>query len=149
MSLCALLFDAASRHASHFALHIADERKTYADLTRSALHIAARLRALGAEREAVGIVGQRKLGSYAGVLGIVYAACHYVPLKAKAPPDKTIALLRAANIRFWWATRTTCASCKRNCKARGKVTASWPISRRTANAQAAKATIGSVSMPSP
>ena len=100
MSLSALLFDAASRHAARFALHIADERTTYADLTRSALHIAARLRALGAEREAVGIVGQRKLGSYAGVLGIVYAACHYVPLKAKAPPDKTMALLRAANIRF-------------------------------------------------
>jgi amino acid adenylation domain-containing protein len=100
MSLSALLFDAASRHTSHFALHIADERTSYADLTRSALHIAARLRALGAEREAVGIVGQRKQGSYAGVLGIVYAACHYVPLKAKAPPDKTIALLRAANIRF-------------------------------------------------
>lgn len=100
MSLSALLFDAACRHAARVALHIADERTTYADLTRSALHIAARLQALGAQREAVGIVGQRKLGSYAGVLGIVYAACHYVPLKAKAPPDKTMALLRAANIRY-------------------------------------------------
>lgn len=100
MSLSALLLDAASRHSERYALHIGEARTTYADLTRSALHIAARLRALGAQREAVGIVGQRKLGSYAGVLGIVYAACHYVPLKAKAAPDKTIALLRAASIRF-------------------------------------------------
>jgi len=100
MGLGALLFENASRHAARFALHIADERTTYADLTRSALSIAARLQALGAQREAVGIVGQRKHGSYAGVLGIVYAACHYVPLKPKAPPDKTLALLRAANIRF-------------------------------------------------
>ena len=64
MSLSALLLDAASRHTERFALHIADERTTYADLTRSALHIAARLQALGAQGEAVGIVGQRKLGSY-------------------------------------------------------------------------------------
>ncbi len=100
MSLSALLFDAASSHHDRYALHLGDARTTYADLTRSALAIAARLQALGAQREAVGIVGQRKYGSYAGVLGIVYAACHYVPLKAKAPPDKTIALLRAANIRY-------------------------------------------------
>jgi len=100
MSLSALLFDAAGSHPERYALHLGDARTTYADLTRSALSIAARLQALGAQREAVGIVGQRKPGSYAGVLGIVYAACHYVPLKPKAPPDKTIALLRAANIRF-------------------------------------------------
>jgi len=100
MSLSALLFDVANRHRERFALHIADARTSYANLTRSALSIAAHLHALGAESEAVGIVGQRKLGSYAGVLGIVYAACHYVPLKPKAPPDKTLALLRAANIRF-------------------------------------------------
>ena len=100
MSLSALLLDAASRHAERFALHIADERTTYADLTRSALHFAARLLSLGAQREAVGIVGQRKQGSYAGVLGILYAGCHYVPLKSKAPPEKTLGVLRAANIRF-------------------------------------------------
>ena len=100
MSLSALLLDAASRYAESYALHIGETRTKYADLTRSALSIAARLHALGAQREAVGIVGQRKQGSYAGVLGIVYAACHYVPLKPKAPPDKTMALLRAANIRF-------------------------------------------------
>lgn len=100
MSLGALLFDAAARNAARFALHIGDQRTLYADLTRNALSMAARLQALSARREAVGIVGQRKYGSYAGVLGIVYAACHYVPLKPKAPVDKTLALLRAANIRF-------------------------------------------------
>jgi len=100
MGLSALLFEAASRHAERFALHIGDERTPYAELTQSALHIAARLVHLGARSEAVGIVGQRNRASYAAVLGILYAACHYVPLKPKAPPDKAIALLRAANIRF-------------------------------------------------
>jgi len=100
MGLSALLFEAASRHAERFALHIGDERTPYAELTQNALHIAARLVHLGARSEAVGIVGQRNRASYAAVLGILYAACHYVPLKPKAPPDKTIALLRAANIRF-------------------------------------------------
>ena len=100
MGLGALLWDAANRHAERFALHIGQERTSYAALTHSALGIAASLQRLGARSEAVGIVGQRKLGSYAGVLGIVYAGCHYVPLKPKAPPEKTRALLRAAGIRF-------------------------------------------------
>jgi len=98
MSLSALLLDAASRHAERFALHIADERTTYADLTLSAFHIAARLLSLGAQREAVGIVGQRKQGSYAGVLGILYAGGHYAPLKSRAPLEKTPGVLRASNI---------------------------------------------------
>jgi len=34
------------------------------------------------------------------VLGIVYAGCHYVPLKPNAPPEKTLSLMRAAGIRF-------------------------------------------------
>ena len=100
MGLGALLFAAASRHAERFALHIGQERTRYAALTHSALGIAASLLHVGARSEAVGIVGQRKLGSYAGVLGIVYAGCHYVPLKPSAPPEKTIALMRAAGIRF-------------------------------------------------
>ena len=52
MSLSALLLDAACRHPECYALHIGEARTTYADLTRSALHFAARLQVLGAQREA-------------------------------------------------------------------------------------------------
>jgi len=100
MGLGALLFAAASRHAERFALHIGPERTRYAALTDLALGLAGSLAHGGARAEAVGIVGQRQLASYAGVLGIVYAGCHYVPLKPNAPPEKTLALMRAAGIRF-------------------------------------------------
>ena len=100
MGLGALLFAAASRYAERFALHIGPERTRYAALTDRALGLAGSLAHGGARAEAVGIVGQRQLASYAGVLGIVYAGCHYVPLKPNAPPEKTLALMRAAGIRF-------------------------------------------------
>ena len=100
MSLGAWVFESAARHNGLCALSIDKQSISYRELTQLALHIASALLAQGAQSEAVGIVGQRQLDSYAGVLGILYAGCHYVPIHPRSSPQKLIHVIQAAGIRF-------------------------------------------------
>jgi len=100
MSLGALVFKSAARHKDLCALSIDKHSISYRELTQHALQIASALIAKGAQSEAVGIVGQRQLDSYAGVLGILYAGCHYVPIHPKSSPQKLLNVIQEAGIRF-------------------------------------------------
>lgn len=100
MSLSALVFESAVKHSDLCALRIDQQSFSYNALNQLALQMANALIAQGAQSEAVGIVGQRQLDSYAGVLGILYAGCHYVPIHPKSSPKKICNVIQAAGIRF-------------------------------------------------
>ena len=72
----------------------------YAELLEKALKVAGTLRACGARGETIGIVGQRNTSSYYGILGIIFAGCSYVPINPKYNPQRLIAILRDANVRY-------------------------------------------------
>ena len=99
-SLSNLLYKKASAYTSLEALRIRDRSISYQELSEQALIVAAALRDSGAERETIGIVGQRKASSYFGVLGILFAGCHYTPINPKYSEARVLAILREAKIRF-------------------------------------------------
>ena len=70
-SLSKVMFEKACAYAPMEALRVNGRGITYQELNTRALTIAAALIECGAEREAIGIVGQRKVSSYFGVVGIL------------------------------------------------------------------------------
>ena len=94
------IFESAKDNANLYALKIGNERTTYRELTTLSLRIASILVKMGAASEPIGLVGQRELSVYAGVLGILYAGCPYVPINSKSSPDKIISVISATKIRF-------------------------------------------------
>ena len=69
-------------------------------LNSKALSVAAALTNFGANNVTVGLVGQRKASSYFGILGIIYAGCHYTPINPKNSPEKLKAIIEDAGICF-------------------------------------------------
>jgi len=100
ISLSRILHDKATSFSSREALRIRDKGITYDELNVRALAVAAALNECGAFRETIGIVGQRKLSSYVGVVAALYAGCHYTPINPKYNEDRILAMLRDAKIRF-------------------------------------------------
>lgn len=99
-SLAHQVFEACRHHAPLVALEVGERKLTYAELSERALLTAALLRDSGADREAVGIVGQRRISSYVGIAGILYAGCHYTPINPKYNKARIAAVLRDANVRY-------------------------------------------------
>ncbi len=99
-SLSRLVFDKANDYAGMEALRVQGRGITYQELNVRALTIAAALIECGAERETIGIVGQRKASSYFGVVGTLFAGCHYTPINPKYSEKRLLSILRDAKIRF-------------------------------------------------
>ena len=99
-SLSSQVFEKAKDYAFLEALRVRGRSITYQELSTRALTIAAALIESGAKVEAIGLVGQRKASSYFGVLGTLYAGCHYTPINPKYSETKILSILRNANIRF-------------------------------------------------
>ena len=100
LSLSKALFEKASEYAPMEALRVNGRGITYQELNTRALTIASALIECGADREAIGIVGQRKVSSYFGVVGILYAGCYYTPINPKYSEARLLSILRDAKIRF-------------------------------------------------
>lgn len=100
MSLSVRLFEHASLHSDLDALKIRDRRISYGELNERSLRVAAALVECGAQREIVGIVGQRKASSYFGIAGILYAGCSYTPINSKYSEARILEMLKDAGIRF-------------------------------------------------
>lgn len=99
-SLSDLVFDRAAKYRSLEALRVAGRGLTYEELNARALRVAAALTVRGATGETVAIVGQRKVASYAGILGILYAGCSYTPINPKYSRSRISQTLSDAKIRF-------------------------------------------------
>lgn len=99
-SLSELFFEKANNYAFNEAIRVSGRTIAYQELNERALSVAAALIECGAEREAIGIVGQRKASSYFGVVGILFAGCHYTPINPKYSEARILSILRDAKIRF-------------------------------------------------
>ena len=100
MSLSMHLFECAKKYGQIQALKVRNRQISYSELNERSLGVAAALIDAGATQETVGIVGQRKVASYVGVIGILYAGCNYVPVNPKLSGDRLLAILKSANVRF-------------------------------------------------
>ena len=99
-SLSELVFEKANDYAFMEAIRVRGRSIPYQELNERALSVAAALIECGAEREAIGIVGQRKASSYLGVVGILFAGCYYTPINPKYSEARVLSILRDAKIRF-------------------------------------------------
>ena len=100
MSLSDLIFEATDSFKSLDAIKIQNRKITYDELNNKALAIASALIGYGANAETIALVGQRKASSYIGILGILYAGCHYTPINPKYSLARLKAIMKDANIRY-------------------------------------------------
>jgi amino acid adenylation domain-containing protein len=99
-SVAQFLHESMARYGQLTAISCRHRNITYTELSTKALIIAGALIECGAHRETIGIVGQRSPASYFGILGILCAGCNYVPINQKYSPQRLIAILRDAKVRF-------------------------------------------------
>ena len=99
-SLSKIIFQSSDTFKDLTALKVGERMISYHELNENALLVASILNELGVEKEAIGLVGQRKASSYFGVLGIEFAGCHYIPINPKYSASRLQAIIEDANIRI-------------------------------------------------
>jgi amino acid adenylation domain-containing protein len=99
-SLAQLISDSAKLYSNRVAVKIQDEEITYKELLEKATQVANTLKEHGANKEAIGLVGQKHMSSYVGVLGVLLSGCHYVPINPKLSKDKIVSIINDSNIKF-------------------------------------------------
>ncbi len=82
------------------ALEVQGKKFSYKELVTLSMQTASMLVNLGASCEAIGVVGQKSPSSYLGVLGTIFAGCHYVPINLKYDAQKQIKILKDSKIRI-------------------------------------------------
>jgi len=99
-SLAQAVVESAEQHPERVAIKIKDEVLTYGDLIQKSAQVADTLKKQGANKEAIGVVGQRHMASYVGVLGALLAGCYYVPINPKLSKEKIISIINDSNIKL-------------------------------------------------
>ena len=99
-SLSELLYEKLKIYDLLTALKCGNRTISYAELNSKALAIASLLIDKGARSEAVGILGQRTVDSYFGVLGTIYAGCYWVPINSKYTNERIISIIKSTNIKY-------------------------------------------------
>jgi len=99
-SLAQAVVESAVQHPERVAIKIKNKVLTYSDLIQKSAQVANTLKDQGVNKEAIGIVGQRHMASYVGILGILLAGCYYVPINPKLSKDKIISIINDSNIKF-------------------------------------------------
>lgn len=97
-SVSAFVFATAGRRGDNIALSCNGQKVTYSDLNINALKLAALLLSKGVEAQNVGILTQKTLSAYYGVLGVLYSGCAYVPLNPKHPVKRLENIIKSAGI---------------------------------------------------
>ena len=99
-SLAQAIKESAVKYPEKTAIKIKDELLTYQELLEKSSQVANTLKKQGADQEAIGIVGQRHMASYVGILGALLAGCYYVPINPKFSKEKIISIINDSNIKF-------------------------------------------------
>ena len=93
------VFQSASQHPKNFAISFGLKKVTYEVLNFRALQVAAALREMSLSANSnIGILTQRTLSAYIGILGTLYAGYAYVPLNPKHPIHRLSGIARNAQI---------------------------------------------------
>ncbi len=106
------LFEAqADRVKDAIALEFEERQVSYGELDARSNQLARYLRNLGAGKEAlVGVLAQRSLEAFTGILGVLKAGGAYVPLDPSYPKDRLAFMLDNAGVRVLLTTREMQAS---------------------------------------
>ena len=80
------------------ALKIGERKFSFQDLNNIALKIASMMLKEDINGKNIGIVGQRNLSAYVGILGTIYSGNTYVPINIKYPERKIKDIIKDANI---------------------------------------------------
>ena len=94
------IFNIKSHDENRPALKINERTISYRELIDKAMLVASGLKDLGANRETVGLVGQRKASSYIGLLGIIFSGCSFTPINPKYNPTRISDILVGSEIKF-------------------------------------------------
>src|SRR3989339_240590 len=92
------VFKVAAKYSENIALSCSGREITYSELNHNALKLAALLTSKNIINKNVGILTQKTLSAYYGVLGVLYAGCTYVPLNPKHPLNKIEKIAKNSNI---------------------------------------------------
>src|SRR5262245_32178986 len=96
-SLIRGFLDSLRRYPDRVALELGEEKLTYAQLWDQASRIAAALeKHTESTPPLAGLLANRSVTAYAGILGILAAGRGYVPLNPKFPAQRTSAMLKAS-----------------------------------------------------
>lgn len=91
----------AQRHADRIAVSCGERSISYAQLDEASNALAARLRRLGAKRNAlIGLCVDRSIEQIIGVLGILKAGAAYLPLDPGYPEERLAFLLQDSGARL-------------------------------------------------
>ena len=99
-NLVGLISESVRLNHDLVAVKIQDNTITYQELLDKAMQVAAALKNQGANKEAIGVVGQRHIDSYVGMLGVLLADCYYVPINPKLSEDKIVSIINDSNIKL-------------------------------------------------
>tara|TARA_B100000780_G_C21100033_1_gene443884 strand:+ start:93 stop:1670 length:1578 start_codon:yes stop_codon:yes gene_type:complete len=100
-SLAEILHTNFIKNANFVALKFSEVSYTYEEVNYKAVKVANSLISLGADNEAIAIVGQRNVNQYLGIIGTLYSNCHYVPINTKYKKERVLKIIKKANIRFF------------------------------------------------
>jgi len=95
-----LFFERGQKSAQEPALEVDGRVISYGELLEKALLVAAGLIESGADKETIGLVGQRKASSYIGLLGIIFAGCSFTPINPKYNDSRIKSMLGGSKIRY-------------------------------------------------
>jgi amino acid adenylation domain-containing protein len=87
-----------SKFSDKIALSCSGKQITYSELNANALKLAALLKSKDIANQRVGILTQKTLSAYYGVLGALYAGYIYIPLNPKHPFKRLENIIRNAHI---------------------------------------------------
>ena len=99
-SLSEVLYEKLKGYGLSTAIKYSGRTVSYDELSSKALAIASLLIERGARSDAIGILGQRSVDQYLGILGSIYAGCYWVPINQKYSVEKIISIVKSANIRY-------------------------------------------------
>ena len=78
------LYEKIDQYSDLTALKINEKKVSYSELKNKSLNIASALHELKSDaNETIGIIGQRNLSSFIGVLGTLFSGCNYTPITFK------------------------------------------------------------------
>ncbi len=99
MSIGELIFNSTKESQNFEAIRYDNKSITYFDLNDKALSIASLLSKMGFYQSVIGIVGQKNLSPYVGLLGSLYAGCSYTPINTKYSNQRIKDILEACSIK--------------------------------------------------
>lgn len=92
------IFDAMQKYSSLPALKITDSIYSYSELLRLSLSLSSLINNAGIKNKNIGILTQRNLSAFGGVLAVLFSANTYVPINTRYPSTKICEIIDDSDI---------------------------------------------------